>query len=199
MSPKPVPARATSPDLAERFRNGDDAALDELVEAYGVRLKAYHRAMVRSEELAEELTQETFLRAYQYRHQLRESSRLEGWLFSMARHMALREAGRARHRLERSVDPEVLGTMDEADPGRDARDGYLQEQQHRLLEEALASLEPKRRDLMALRYFSELSLAEIAEIQGMPLGSVGTTIGRSLESLKRWFERKGLGPKDLLP
>lgn len=186
-------------DLVRRFRAGDEGALDVLVDRFGARLKAYLRTMLGNADTAEELTQEVFVRAWQHREQLRDGRKLEAWLFTTARHLGLREAGRARYRMESTREPQVLAAMELADRGPGQSDGLQRLQGAALLHRALESLDPKRRELVGLRYFSELSLAEIGEVLGMPLGSVGTTLQRSLLALRGWFEREGLKAEDLLP
>jgi RNA polymerase sigma factor (sigma-70 family) len=185
--------------VAERFRDGDEAALGEVVENMGPRLKAFCRTITRSAEIAEEVVQEVFATAWSSRSQLRDPKRLESWLFKAARRAAVRQATKLSSKMERAVEDDVLASFPLASDAPDARRGLLAEQSARLLEEALASLDPKRRDLLAMRYFSEMQLAEIAEALDMPLGSVGTTIARALESLRRRFESMGLRQEDLLP
>jgi RNA polymerase sigma factor (sigma-70 family) len=169
------------------------------VEECGPRLKAFARTIVRSPEIAEEIVQEVFATAWSKRSQLRDSTRLESWLFKSARRAALRGVSKLSHKMESAADPETLEFLPGASVEASVRDRLLAEQSARLLEEALATLPAQRRDLLALRYFSEMSLAEIGETLDMPLGSVGTTLSRALTSLREYFQKRGLKPEDLLP
>jgi RNA polymerase sigma-70 factor (ECF subfamily) len=170
-----------------------------VAEEYAPRLKAFGRTIVRSPEVAEEIAQETFVTAWRKKAQLRQPERLESWLFKITRHAALRKASALSFRMETAVDDEPLLALSGAAEDASARENILAEQSARLLEKALASLAPKRRDLLALRYFSEMGLAEIAETLDMPIGSVGTTIARALDDLRGHFAKQGLKREDLLP
>jgi RNA polymerase sigma-70 factor (ECF subfamily) len=185
--------------VAALFRDGDEAAFATLMEALGPRIKAYAAMMLGSPEAADDLAQDIFVAAWTRRSQLRDPRRVEGWLFTIARHMVIRHAKARNARPESAVEPEVLDAVAPADDAPSARDRHLATESARLLADALGSLDEKRRELLTLRYFSGLSLAEIGEVLDMPLGSVGTTMMRALESLKKHFERRGLQKEDLLP
>ena len=185
--------------IAEDFRRGDHAAVAELHRLYGHRLRAFLQSFVVATDLAEDLTQDVMVRAYIKRSTLKDPAKIEAWLFAMARNLALREMQRKRHRSERSAEPEEIARRAGSDPTQSPGRKTQEEQAAVILRDALASLDDKKRTLMALRYYSELSHKEIAEMMEMPIGSVGTTIKRSLESMRKHLESKGLGPEDLIP
>lgn len=185
--------------LAARFQAGDHAAVQELVDVYGGRLLAFLSAMVRSRDLAEDLLQDVLACAYSKRSQLARPDRLESWLFALARNAALRELARPRYRAEVAVEQEEIEACAGADPARPASHRVQHDQAAALLLDALSTLDDRRRELVALRYYSDLGLKEIAEVLQMPLGSVGTTLVRTLEVLRRHFASRGLSAEDLLP
>ncbi|MCB2156170.1 RNA polymerase sigma factor [bacterium] len=186
-------------DLALRFQEGEHEAVHELVAIYSRRIQAFVRTIVHSPELAEELTQDVFVRAYTKRNTLANRDKLEAWLFALARNCALKEMKRKRYRVESVVDQDEIaeraGGEDAPPQPREVQEAELAE----LLDEALAQLDEKRRQLMTLRYYSHLGLAEIAEVMEMPIGSVGTTISRSLAQLKDFFQSRGFRIEDLMP
>ncbi len=187
------------PQLALRFQDGDLEALHGVVELYGVRLKAFCRVITGSAEIAEEIVQEVFLTAWEHRATLRNPAKFEAWLFTLARNRSIRVSQKASHTRESSWEPADIESLEVTADATDARSNILGEQSATLIEEALGTLDSKKRDLVSLRYFSELSFAEIAEVLDMPIGSVGTLTMRALAKMKSHFEKNGLTKEDLLP
>lgn len=187
------------PQLALSFQDGDLEALREVVDQYGIRLKAFCRVVTGSAEIAEEVVQEVFLRAWEHRESLRDPGKLEAWLFTLARNRALRTVQKSSHQRESAWEPENIASLGLAANEPGARENLLGEQSAALIQEALRTLDPKKRDLLSLRYFSGLSFAEIAEVLDMPMGSIGTTISRALTQMRKHFEEIGLAKEDLIP
>ncbi len=185
--------------LASRFKKGDHEAVHDLVRLFGKRLHAFFRTLVRNDELAQDLVQDVFIRAYEKRAQLADPAKLESWLFTMARNLAYREMRRKRHSAEFSAEPEEIARIAGTDKGEGGVGSIHRHQVDTQLRDVLMVLDEKKRSLVALRYFSNLSLKEIAEIHDMPIGSVGTTIGRALAVIRKELEARGLEAKDLLP
>lgn len=184
-------------DLIVRFQQGDHAAVHTLLELYGRRLQAFLRQFVRSEELAEDIAQDVFVMAYTKRESLLNPAKFEAWIFRMAKNAAINEMKKKRHKVESAMDQEIMEGMIgcETSPW----EGLQEERAGNRLDEALKCLDEKRRTIMALRYFSGLSLKEIADVMDIPMGSVGTTIVRALEQMRKHLEAKGLRAEDLLP
>jgi len=148
---------------------------------------------VRDRHAAEDLVQETFLRAHRNLGRYRGRASLKTWIFSIARNLCLdhlRAAGRSRLRL---VDPGLTSEISEParpDPGRrvdldDCRDRVSR---------ALARLSPQSRELLILRMYHGLGYREIARRCGMAPAGIGTRIARALEGLTRGLQlREGIG------
>src|SRR5438034_9697853 len=93
----------SSADLVSRACRGDHEAFRLIFERYSRPVLSFIYDQVGDRELAEELAQETFVRAYRNLRALREETKLSTWLFGIAKNVA-REALRARSRHERNVD-----------------------------------------------------------------------------------------------
>jgi RNA polymerase sigma-70 factor (ECF subfamily) len=118
-------------------------------------------------DLAHDAVQETFARAYAARHRWRGDSSLETWVWRIGLRTALGFRGELESaRLNGSFDPAL------ADPERDPQ-----------LAAAVRALSPKRRLVVFLRYFADLSYADIARICGTSEGTVGATLAQAQESL----------------
>ncbi|GAB4323781.1 MAG: sigma-70 family RNA polymerase sigma factor [Candidatus Sumerlaeia bacterium] len=189
-------------DTFKRFQAGEPDAVDAIVRAYQHRLVGYLRLWTRRLDLAEEIAQDVFVMAWEQRHQVYSPDKLRPWLFVLARRRAMREMQKRHHAMELSLDePDGAGGRAPAvEPAVPARQGeaLLSGEFRAHLEQALRTLSPKDQDLIALRYFGGLSIKELADALGLPMGSVGVKLGRALERLRAWFEARGLGLSDYL-
>jgi len=140
---------------------------------------AYHLAR-RSEE-AEDLTQETYLRAYRAFDGYR-GGNIRSWLFAILRHVFLDECRRRGRRGEIDIGeagPEIVGIWEPS-----AETEALRAQPSEALERAFVSLPPDWRMMVMLADVEELSYREIAEIMGVPQGTVMSRLHRARKRLR---------------
>jgi RNA polymerase sigma-70 factor (ECF subfamily) len=132
-------------------------------------------------DAAEDVAQESFVTAYQLIGSWRGEGSLHGWLLRIAINRALR-AVKSRPRLLplENESGEPLPIPGGSDPLPDV----LTAERDRLVQQAVASLPEPYRETIVLRYFGELSIAEIASQTGRPIGTVKTHIGRGLLRLR---------------
>jgi RNA polymerase sigma-70 factor (ECF subfamily) len=143
------------------------------------RVYAYVASLLRDRSAAEEVTSQAFERAYRRRSSYRPGrGPVEGWLFGIARNAALDEL-RRRGRRARLEDEAAGGAPAPVD---DQAEGLLRRETVRA---ALASLDPRERDLIALKFAGGLSNAEIARVLGMSESNAGTRLHRTIEKLRR--------------
>jgi RNA polymerase sigma-70 factor (ECF subfamily) len=167
-------------ELVTRVRQGDEAAFTEIVTLFQNRLFNFVRSRVRNRELAEDITQEVFVKAYYNLSRLREPARFKCWLFSIA-HNHLRDL--ARRRKIETVDTEESGIehyVDNATP-------QLADERERtglLLREALSRLKPEQREILVLCDIEGLAYKEISGVMGIPLGTVQSRIFYARRRLK---------------
>jgi len=164
----------------------DDDAFGSLFERYADPVFGFLYRMVGDYDLAEELAQETFVRAYRQMRtlRLRPGVQLSTWLFSVAKNVA-RESLRSRGRDSRKVelsDSAVAELSDEA-PRPDAR--LLSEELNRVIQDALQHLDEDKRMVFTLRVVQQLSYKEIAEITGHSIAKVKTDIFRARAEMRR--------------
>jgi RNA polymerase sigma-70 factor, ECF subfamily len=143
------------------------------------RVYAYVASVLRDRSAAEEVTAQAFERAFRKRSTYRPGrGSAEAWLFGIARHAALDELRRLRRRATLEGDPEdVHGT-----PPEDHADAVVRRETVRA---AIAELEPRERDLVALKFTGGLSNGEIGAVLGMSESNVGTKLHRTMEKLRR--------------
>ena len=140
---------------------------------------------------AEDVTQETFLRAYERFDQLRDSPTVSGWLKTVATNLCLNHLSRYRSRW--SFFSELLGNGREENEEREVEfaapesvaDALDQADRRTLVEQALQKLPAAQRVPLVLFHFEDLAYEEIAAKLGVSIGKVKTDIFRGREALRR--------------
>lgn len=170
---------------------GHSTALAELYDATVGKVHALVRAIVRTPEDAEEVTCDVYTQVWQGAHRFSASrGSAMAWLLTIARSRALDCLRRRNHR-ERLLAEEPLG-----EDGRPSADDDLPEeilhvfQTGSAVHAALKTLPPDRRRIVGLAFFRDLSHAEIAEVTGLPLGTVKSCLRRTLMGLREALEER---------
>lgn len=127
---------------------------------------------------AEDVAQESLVMAYRSLGSYRGDGPLRGWLLRIATRQAYRRLGQRRENAE--LQPE----MSMAGPATDPVAVMLAGERQRTLRLAVAALAEPYREVVALRFFGEMSLEEIAATTKRPLGTVKTQLRRGLERLR---------------
>lgn len=168
-------------DPAPDFRQEALAHLDAL---YGFALR-----LTRRPQDADDLVQETYLRAFRFAHRFEPGTHLRAWLFQILRNTFLTFYRRAAH--ERAVlDPNPAEGADEAG---DAEAPAVSVATALDLERALADTPEEFRSVLLLADLEGLALAEIGEVMGIPLGTVKSRLFRARRLLRRRLSDYGAG------
>jgi RNA polymerase sigma-70 factor (ECF subfamily) len=155
---------------------GAPPSCETLVEEHLDALHGYALYRTRSADLAQELVQRAFLKAFENRHRLRNPDSTRPWLLAILRNeLAMERRSRARFVIVEADDFEAV--PDEADNSIDPE--FLLS-----LPEALSQLSDDARDILALRFQQELGYEAIAELLSVPLGTVQSRIHRAKLALK---------------
>jgi RNA polymerase sigma-70 factor (ECF subfamily) len=182
------PAHTAQEDeyLAIRCQLGEAAAFEELIARWQGPLWAYVRRLVGEEDGAREVLQEAWLRILRGIARLRDAAKLRAWLFGIVRRTLM---DRLRSEYSRAGEVE-LGALDPAAElvlngtagadGWDDRQADLQD-----LEAGLGRLPLLEREVLTLFYLRELSLSEVAETLGVPVGTVKSRLFRARNLLRR--------------
>jgi len=167
---------------------GDEDAFRTLVELETPSVfRTCYRILGRIED-AEDATQETFVLAHRSLASYRGDGRPGAWLVRIAtRHCWRRAASARRHAaLVTPLDDVLAATL--PGPGDPARDA-LEAERREGLRRSVAALPDPYREVITLRFFGELSLADICVITDRPMGTVKAQVHRGLERLRRTLER----------
>ncbi|WP_406047724.1 RNA polymerase sigma factor [Kribbella sp. NBC_00889] len=174
---------ATADLPAYGVRRDADALVVALFQAEAARLVQLARWFVDDRTAAEDLVQEAFLRLARNHHRINDQDRAAAYLRSIVINLARDHNRRGlvslRHRLP--ADPD----------DRSAEDHAAEDESRREVIDALRALPRRQRDCVVLRYYLELSVADIAETLGLSPNSVKTHLQRGLRSLKSELEVQG--------
>ena len=174
----------SSADLVARACQGDQEAFRLIFERYSRPVISFIYDLVGNRELAEELTQETFVRAYRSLRSLREETKLSTWLFGIAKNVA-RESLRARVRDSRHVDLDDQQVLDLSDRRPVPVSQLLNKELNEVIQRSLAALDDDKRLVFTLKIFQQCSYEEIAEITGFSIPKLKTDLHRARTEMRR--------------
>ncbi|HEX2610970.1 MAG TPA: sigma-70 family RNA polymerase sigma factor [Gemmatimonadales bacterium] len=192
-SPGPEWARFTDQDVVLRARSGQDAAYRELIRRYERPVFALLFRMVRDRELAEDLAQETFVKALNAIESYRPEFKFSSWIFKIANNAAIDHL-RRRELDTLSLDGSPHAETPEAMQATALQIGARQEspldtveakELGSAIEAAIGSLRPEYRSCILLRHVEGRAYEEIAEMLNLPLGTVKTYIHRARNELRQ--------------
>jgi RNA polymerase sigma-70 factor, ECF subfamily len=180
----------TSPidDIIERCLDGDQSAWDEIVRLH--RRKVFNIAykFVGRHDLAEDLTQDVFLKLFKSLDTFDRRANFQTWLISVSRNLCIdhyRSVRKERESMARDVDPADLAPVA---PGRSAQAELELRDRVALLRVALDALAPTLRTAVMLRDIQELTYQEIADRLKLPEGTVKSRINRGRTELARQIQ-----------
>jgi RNA polymerase sigma-70 factor (ECF subfamily) len=174
----------SSADLIARACQGDQEAFRLIFERYSRPVIGFLYDLVSNRELAEELTQETFVRAYRNLASMREETKLSTWLFGIARNVA-REALRARVRDNHQVDLDDQAVLKLSDTKPVPVERLLGKELNEVIQRSLAALDEDKRLVFTLKVFQQCSYEEIAEITGFSIAKLKTDLHRARSEMRR--------------
>ena len=172
-------------ELVARVRAGDEEAFRLIFERYSRPLLGFIFDMIGDRHTAEDLAQETFVRAFRGLAGLRDESKLSTWLFQIAKNVA-RESLRERRRGGASVeidDEEVFFELQDQGPTPAGR--LLDKELNGVIGKALMRLDEDKRLVFTLKVLQHRSYEEIAEITGFSVGKLKTDLHRARAEMRR--------------
>jgi RNA polymerase sigma-70 factor (ECF subfamily) len=158
---------------------------DSLCSEYMNGLYGYAMVLTRNHAEAEDLVQETYVRAIPAMGRLRPESNIKAWLFKILRNIWFNQLRKRRS------DPQMVpvdmenGPLDNlVNPGQDSYEIYAGELERRRIRAAIQELSWEFREIILLREFEELSYQEIASLLGCPQGTVMSRLARARSKLR---------------
>lgn len=179
--------RIRSQVLLLRYYRGDIEAFEELVAIWERPLFYFIRRIVGSEEDAWDVSQEVWFQAVRRLNQLRDPESLPAWLYQIARNRALNHCRTNRGR-------EIL--IDDLDSLPDVPEEAtidFSTAEAKAIHWGLDQLSLAQREVLTLHFLEDLTLREIGEIAGVPVGTVKSRLFYAKKSLREIMQKEGLG------
>lgn len=175
----------TDEQLMARAKVGNDAAFEELYHRFARRLKGFFFLQLGGdEELAADATHDVFLRAYEARNRYQEGKSVSTWLFTIAYNIC------RNHYRSNAYETQLSATLD-AEPISDEQIEIQLDAA--ALDDALAQvlyeLPPPLHQLFSLHYQEELTIPQVAEIVGIPEGTVKSRLHKTMNIIRKKLKR----------
>ena len=175
----------TDEQLMAKAAKGSDTAFEELYRRYARRLTGFFFLQLGGdEELAADATHDVFLRAYEARSRYQEGRRVDTWLFTIAYNIC------RNHYRSNAYEAQLLATLD-AEPVTDQQIEVQLDQA--ALDEALtqvhAELPAPLHQIFSLHYQEELTIPQIAEIVGVPEGTIKSRLHKTMNIIRKKLKK----------
>lgn len=173
------------PQLIERLRNPETCrqAFNEVMRLYSEPLYWQVRRMVENHDDANDILQNTFLKAWQSVEGFRGDARLSTWLYKITLNEAITFLARERKRLNVSLDDEESHLVHQIES-----DEYVDGDALALkLRKAVASLPEKQRLVFNMKYFDEMKYEDISEILGTTVGALKASYHLAVKKIEQYF------------
>ena len=181
-------------DLVTRAVAGREDGFEELVRRYQRPIAAYVYRMTGDYEAALDLTQEVFIKVYNSLARFRPEFKFSTWIYKIAHNSAVDHLRRTGTR-EQSLVAEFEGVEREL-PVESRRlspeQEYAGKERREEIEQVVRALPASYRELILLRHSHDMSYDEIAEVTGLPLGTVKNRLFRAREVMRQEFVERGI-------
>lgn len=174
-------------DLIRRVLAGEQEAFAPLVKQHQRQIYYVILRIVGDEESARDLTQESFIKAYQNLKSFKMNSSFSTWLYRIAVNTAknyLRDTGR-RPQASGDGEEELLKLPDEKTSHLEKA---IQKEARQKVRQAVAQLPEKQRITLILKVYEEKTFYEIAQILNCPMGTAKANYHHAVKNLKKWME-----------
>jgi RNA polymerase sigma-70 factor (ECF subfamily) len=181
-------------ELVTRAISGREDGFEELVRRYQRPIASYVYRMVGDYDAALDLTQEVFIKVYGSLRRYRSEYKFSTWIYKIAHNAAVDHLRRHSMR-EQSLVAEADGTSFDIPvaSGKPSPEQESEKRERRAeIEEVDRHLPSAYRELVLLRHSHDLSYDEIAEVTGLPLGTVKNRLFRAREAMRQQFVQRGI-------
>jgi RNA polymerase sigma-70 factor (ECF subfamily) len=177
-------------ELVAAFQGGDVAAFDVLVRRWERKIQGAIYRMLRSEEEARDLCQETFLKAFRGLGTFRGQAKFSSWLYQIALNLCRDRIRRKKGKTWVSLDE--IAEVEAAPRTPNVLDLVEADDLARRVAAAVAALPEEQREAVILKEYQGMTFPEIAEVLSVPVSTIKTRLYRGLSQLRRQLEGQGL-------
>jgi len=176
--------------LLERHRQGDVQAFGEIYEQFEAMVYNLALRMSGSPADAEDIAQETFIRAYRHLRKFKGKSSLKTWVFRIALNCSNTRLRRRGRRLAHRIDDSEPELERAADERRSPEERVVATDLSAAVRSGLDQLPVHYREAVLLRDFEDMNYSEISEVLGVRIGTVRSRIARGRQQLRQLLENK---------
>lgn len=170
--------------LVDAAKTGDADAIDRLIRRYQVRMFNFARTLTANDQDAEDLAQETFVRAFRGVRRFRGESSFKNWLYTIATNVARTHLGKQTRQApvwDRRLEADDVSDHHLTSPTASVEEAVMHRQ---MLDRALATLPEELRITLVLHDVEGLEYREIATVLDVPIGTVMSRIFRARQRLR---------------
>lgn len=168
--------------IMEAVKNGDLQQASVLFERYNKRIFNFLARMTMDREVAEDLTQNVFLRMIKYKSSYREGNRFQSWIYQVARNVFSDHYQAVKNKRADFVDVEKM-----SDRMADHDDSERMDEQERLLQRSMSMLNEEQRELLVLTRFQHMKYEEVAVIMNTTVANIKVKVHRAIGKLREHY------------
>ena len=168
--------------IMEAVKSGDLQQASLLFERYNKRIFNFLARMTMDRVLAEDLTQNVFLRIIKYRNSYREGLRFQSWIYQVARNIFSDHYQMHKNKYSDFIEVEKIGDyMADSEENRD------REEQEALLARSMAMLNDEQRELLVLTRFQHMKYEDVAVIMDTTVANIKVKVHRAIAKLREHY------------
>ena len=172
----------TDEKIMEAVKSGDLQQVSLLFERYNRRIYNFLARMTIDRPLAEDLTQNVFLRIIKYRSSYREGAKFQSWIYQIARNVFSDHYQTIKNSYSAFVDVEKI-----RDHIPDSEDREIQNEKEILLERSMARLTEEQRELLVLTRFQQMKYEEVAALMDTTVANIKVKVHRAIIRLREFY------------
>jgi RNA polymerase sigma factor (sigma-70 family) len=172
----------TDETIMEAVKDGNLQQASLLFERYHKRIFNFLARMTMDRDLAEDLTQNVFLRIIRYRSSYRQGLKFQSWIYQIARNVFSDHYQANKNRFSDFVDVEKV-----SDHMADGNDEDDMDQKERVLHQSLAKLTEEQRELLILTRFQHMKYEEVATVMDTTVANIKVKVHRAILKLREYY------------
>ena len=166
----------------EAVKSGDLQQASILFDRYHKRIFNFLTRMTMDRDLAEDLTQNVFLRMIKYRNSYREGKKFQSWIYQVARNVFSDHYQAHKNRKSDFIDVEKM-----SDNVMDPEEGAEQQEREKILHRSMALLTKEQRELLVLTRFQQMKYETVAELMETSVANIKVKVHRAIAKLREHY------------
>jgi RNA polymerase sigma-70 factor (ECF subfamily) len=168
--------------IMEAVKNGDLQQVSVLFERYHKRIYNFLARMTIDRDLAEDLTQNVFLRIMKYRNSYREGMRFQSWIYQVARNIFSDHYQAQKNKFSDFITVDKI-----SDHVPESEESYDREEQEKLLTRSMALLTDEQRELLVLTRFQHMKYEDVAIVMDTTVANIKVKVHRAIGKLREHY------------